>query len=179
MHGASLPVSLRAPRKGAALVGSTARLDRGTMRAPLPRVRGETARNAMNGHSHLILYVADQARSRAFYGAVLGAAARLDVPGMTEFELPGGAVLGLMPESAIERLLGRALPRPSLARGVPRAELYLLVDDPAAFHARALAAGATELSPLGRRSWGHAAAYALDPDAHVLAFAVEAADRED
>lgn len=149
------------------------------MRARLPRVRGETTCLAMNGHSHLILYVADQARSRAFYSAVLGSPPRLDVPGMTEFELPGGAVLGLMPDCAIERLLGPVLPKPSTARGVPRAELCLLVDDPAAFHARALAVGAAELSPLSRRSWGHAAAYSLDPDAHVLVFAVEAAARKD
>lgn len=121
--------------------------------------------------SHLILYVADQARSTAFYSAVLGLAPRLHVPGMTEFELAGGAVLGLMPESGIRRLLGDALPDPADARGVPRAELYLVVDDPRAFHARALSAGARELSPLLPRSWGHRAAYSLDPDGHVLAFA--------
>jgi len=123
------------------------------------------------GMSHFILYVADQMRSSAFYSAVLGIAPRLDVPGMTEFTLPGGAVLGLMPDVAIERLLGPALPKPSSARGMPRAELYLLVPEPAAHHARALAAGAVELSPLAARSWGHEAAYALDPDGHVLAFA--------
>lgn len=129
----------------------------------------------MSGASHFILYVADQPRSTAFYAAVLGAAPRLDVPGMTEFALPGGAVLGLMPESAIERLLGTALPSPSAARGVPRAELYFVVPEPGAFHARALAAGARELSPLGLRSWGHRAAYCLDPDGHVVAFATDGA----
>ena len=36
----------------------------------------------------------------------------------------------------------------------------------------ALAAGAKELSPMGLRSWGHLAAYCLDPDGHVLAFAM-------
>ncbi len=121
--------------------------------------------------SHFILYVADQERSAAFYEAVLGLAPRLHVPGMTELELPGGAVLGLMPEGGIRRLLGDALPDPATARGVPRAELYLLIDDPCAFHARALAAGALELSPLLPRDWGHLAAYSLDPDGHVLAFA--------
>jgi catechol 2,3-dioxygenase-like lactoylglutathione lyase family enzyme len=123
--------------------------------------------------SHFILYVADQQRSTAFYSAVLAIAPRLDVEGMTEFALPGGAVLGLMPEAGIEHLLGPALPKPSTARGVPRAELYLLVPEPAAYHARALAAGARELSALSLRSWGHAAAYSLDPDGHVLAFAVD------
>jgi len=123
--------------------------------------------------THVILYVADQRRSAAFWAAVLARPPRLDAPGMTEFELPGGAVLGLMPEAGIRRLLGARLPDPAAARGVPRAELYLLVDDPQAVHARALAAGATELSPLLPRDWGQRAAYALDPDGHVLASAGE------
>lgn len=121
--------------------------------------------------AHFILYVADQARSAAFYGQVLGRPPRLDVPGMTEFHLPGGATLGLMPETGIRALLGARLPDPAPGNGTPRAELYLVVDDPGAFHARALAAGAVELSPLRARGWGHLAAYAMDPDGHVLAAA--------
>lgn len=127
----------------------------------------------MYGTTHFILFVADQARSAAFYAAVLGFAPRLNVPGMTEFTLPSGAVLGLMPEAAIERLLGPALPSPSAARGLPRAELYLIVPEAASHHARALAAGAKEISPMSLRSWGHVVAYSLDPDAYVLAFAIE------
>jgi hypothetical protein len=90
---------------------------------------------------------------------------------MTEFDLPGGGVLGLMSEQGVRTLLGEALPDPGAARGTPRAELYLLLDDPGLFHARALAAGAVELSPLLPRDWGHLAAYSLDPDGYVLAFA--------
>ncbi|NUQ54781.1 MAG: glyoxalase, partial [Dehalococcoidia bacterium] len=60
---------------------------------------------------------------------------------------------------------------PAQGTGIPRAELYLVVDDPAACHARALAAGAVELSPLAARDWGDEAAYSQDPDGHVLAFA--------
>lgn len=92
---------------------------------------------------------------------------------MTEFDLGKGAVLGLMPEAGIMRLLGAALPDPAQAAGVPRSELYLLVSAAAAGHARALTAGARELSPLLQRDWGHKAAYSLDPDGHVLAFAEE------
>lgn len=121
--------------------------------------------------AHFILYVADQRRSATFYEAVLALGPRLDVPGMTEFDLPGQAALGLMPAAGIRRLLGARLPDPALAAGVPRSELYLLVPDPASYLARALAAGATELSPLQPRDWGHEAAYCLDPDSHVLAFA--------
>ncbi|SDR97485.1 VOC family protein [Agrococcus carbonis] len=120
--------------------------------------------------AHLVLYVEDQARARDFYGAVLGAGPRLDVPGMTEFALPGGAVLGLMPEAGIRRLLP-AMPDPAAAAGVPRAELYLLVDAPERRLEAAVAAGATELSAVQPRDWGDAAGYCLDLDGHVLAFA--------
>jgi uncharacterized glyoxalase superfamily protein PhnB len=90
---------------------------------------------------------------------------------MTEFTLAEGAVLGLMPEAGIKALLGQGLPDPATARGIPRSELYLVVNKPGAHHERALAAGARELSPLARRDWGDDAAYSLDPDGHVIAFA--------
>ena len=121
--------------------------------------------------AHLIFYVSDQKRSSAFYSRVLALKPHLDVPGMTEFPLGDGAVLGLMPAKGIKRLLGDKLPDPERAAGVPRAELYLLIDDPGAHHLRALENGAQELSPLAPRDWGHQAAYSLDPDGHVLAFA--------
>ena len=122
--------------------------------------------------AHFILFVRDQERSTEFYRATLDAPPRLNVPGMTEFDLPGGAVLGLMPEAGAARLLGSAFS----AAGAPRptrSELYLLVPDPASFHRRALAAGAREASALAARDWGDEAAYSLDPDGHVLAFARE------
>lgn len=125
----------------------------------------------MRAASHFILYVADQERSTTFYSNVLAIKPRLHVPGMTEFTLPGDAILGLMPIEGIRSLLGRALPDPATAQGIPRAELYLLVADPQAWHSRALSAGATELSPLREQNWGHLAAYSLDLDGHVLAFA--------
>ena len=65
---------------------------------------------------------------------------------MTEFALGAHVVLGLMAETGIRSLLGSSLPDPAAAHGIPRAELYLVVDDAAAYHARAQAAGATELS---------------------------------
>jgi uncharacterized glyoxalase superfamily protein PhnB len=83
-------------------------------------------------------------------------------------------VLGLMPEQGIRRLLGPGLPDPAGAAGVPRAEVYLVLESPAdvdVHHRRALATGATELSPPAARDWGDIAAYSLDPDGHVVAFA--------
>jgi catechol 2,3-dioxygenase-like lactoylglutathione lyase family enzyme len=121
--------------------------------------------------AHFILYVKDQSRSTTFYTRVLDCPPTLVAPGMTEFTLSPDCILGLMPESGIRRLLGNHLPDPAAGAGGPRAELYLLVDNPEAYHRRALDAGAEELSGLESRSWGHRVAYSLDPDGHVLAFA--------
>ena len=119
--------------------------------------------------AHFILYVPDQERSTNFYTAALGIRPRLHVPGMTEFEVGAGAVLGIMPADSARRLLGGK----EIGGREIRAEVYLIVDDANAFHRRALAAGAEEVSPLAKRDWGHSAAYSITPDGHVLAFAQE------
>lgn len=123
--------------------------------------------------SHLIFYVDDQAASTAFYTAVLHKKPRLDTPGMTEFELADHTILGLMPKAGIQRLLGAALADAAVPAGSLRAELYLMVEQPEEYYRRALAAGARRLSDLALRDWGHTAAYCLDPDGHVLAFAAD------
>lgn len=69
-------------------------------------------------------------KSTAFYAHVLNEQPSLDVPGMTEFTLSADCILGLMPEKGIKRLLGERLPDRALGRGMPRSELYLLVDRP-------------------------------------------------
>ena len=120
---------------------------------------------------HFILYVQDQRASTEFYAAVLERAPDLNVPGMTEFRLGRHAVLGLMPVSGIKRLLGDSLPDPTAGTGGGRAEIYLRVADASKHHVLALANGARELSPLQARDWGDLAAYSLDMDGHVLAFA--------
>jgi uncharacterized glyoxalase superfamily protein PhnB len=121
--------------------------------------------------TNFILYVSDQMASARFYEAVLMIRPSLDVPGMTEFKLSAQTVLGLMPVAGVRRLLGTKLRDPDDAKGVPRAEIYLSVDDPQSFHQRALAQGAAELSPLAARDWGDEAAYSTDLDGHVLVFA--------
>ncbi len=121
--------------------------------------------------SHFILYVADQEKSSFFYENVLAQKPTLNVPGMTEFKLNDDSLLGLMPCHGIKKLLGDGLPDPSAAQGIPRAELYLVVNSPEEHHARALKSGATEISKMQVRDWGHKAAYSLDLDGHVLVFA--------
>lgn len=126
---------------------------------------------------HLILFVSDPNASRRFYSSVLAAEPILNEPGMTEFRLGRQAILGLMPQDGIARLLGESMGQPDSAGRAPRSELYLLVDDAGPFHARAIRAGAREVSSLTLRNWGHMAAYCLDPDGHLLAFA-NPADKE-
>lgn len=121
--------------------------------------------------SHFILYVAHQETSAKFYARVLERMPSLDVPGMTEFDLAKDTVLGLMPASSIKRLLGANLPDPAVGRTTTKAELYLVVEDAASYHSRAIAHGGHELSALHVRDWGHEVAYSLDLDGHVLAFA--------
>lgn len=124
-----------------------------------------------------ILYVADQARSTAFYRHLLGMAPALEVPGMTEFQLGPGVKLGLMPEQGIARIISGPLPHPAQGQGVPRCELYVLVDDLALVAQRAREAGALEVDPASDRDWGHRVVYFADPDAHVVALACPMAHR--
>lgn len=115
--------------------------------------------------THLIRFVSDQASARDFYAEVLGIEPRLDVPGMTELELPGGAVLGLMPRLGIERILERKL--------VPGqdSELYLVVEQLESCWERAVRIGAEVLQPPAPRDWGHRVGYLLDPEGSLLALA--------
>jgi catechol 2,3-dioxygenase-like lactoylglutathione lyase family enzyme len=122
--------------------------------------------------SHTILYVDDQQKSTAFYTAVLNQNPRLNVPGMTEFELTEQSILGIMPKSGILKLLGNKLPDSATATGGLRAEIYLMVDNPEEYHQRVLNLGAQNLSDLAERDWGDRVAYCLDPDGYILAFAV-------
>lgn len=122
-------------------------------------------------HSYFIFYVADQRRSVEFYTAVLQRAPILDEPGMTEYLLQENSVLGIMPAQGIVNLHGTAVPDPAQAHGIPRSELYLMVDNPVVYHQRALQAGAQNVKELASYDWGHDVAYCLDLDSHLLAFA--------
>jgi predicted enzyme related to lactoylglutathione lyase len=121
--------------------------------------------------SLLILYVADQSRSATFYRTLLGKEPSLDVPGMTEFTLSDGCKLGLMPETGIARIISGPLRHPAEGNGIPRCELYLVVDDLDEAMHRAVSAGAHAVSPAADRDWGHRVAYYVDMDGHVIALA--------
>jgi len=121
--------------------------------------------------AYFIIYVADQRQSADFYRKVLEREPIVDVPGITEFPIRDGTILGVMPLTSAAKLIGATHFAESPPQRAPRAELYLVVEAPGSYHARALANGATELSPMQERDWGHRAAYSMAPNGHVLAFA--------
>jgi predicted enzyme related to lactoylglutathione lyase len=124
---------------------------------------------------YFLLYVGDQRRSAEFYNKVLELEPIVDVAGITEFRLREGTVLAVMPVESAAKLIGaHQFPESSPPRS-PKCEVYLVVEDPSSYHRRSLDCGGTELSPMQARNWGHRAAYSMDPDGHVLAFAEKVA----
>lgn len=119
----------------------------------------------------IILYVADQQKSRDFYSIILGKQPDLDVPGMIEFNLADNLKLGLMPENGIAKILSDKTPHPSTGNGIPSCELYLHTDNIEESFERAKKAGAKEISKIQVRDWGDTVGYLADFDGHILAFA--------
>ncbi|MCB0728409.1 MAG: lactoylglutathione lyase [Ignavibacteriae bacterium] len=122
-------------------------------------------------HFEIILYVSDQNNSRDFYTKILQKEPDLDVPGMTEYTLADNLKLGLMPEEGIVNILKDKTPHPKSGNGIPRCELYLLVDNIVESYEAALKAGAKEISSIEERDWGDIVGYVSDFDGHVIAFA--------
>lgn len=124
-------------------------------------------------HFEIILYVADQEKSKQFYSAILKQEPSLDVPSMTEFVLADNLKLGLMPDNGIAKIVTPVLPHPTCGSGIPRCELYLLVDDLETIYNTAIQAGAKAVSEISPRDWGDTVGYVADFDGHIIAFAVK------
>ena len=121
--------------------------------------------------TEIILYVADQNRSREFYSKILNLQLVLNVLGMTEFKLNNNLKLGLMPESGIAKILGDKTPHPASGNGIPRCELYLHTDNIEESFNTAILNGANEISKIQDRDWGDSVGYVADFDGHIIAFA--------
>ena len=116
----------------------------------------------------LILAVRDLASMTTFYLRVLEWSQVVEVPVYTELQSPDGLRLGLYTEGAFGRNLGIV---PEGSPPITRTEIYLQCDDLHAVIARAEAARARLLSPLGPRDWGDEAAYYADPEGNVIVLA--------
>lgn len=122
-------------------------------------------------HTEIILYVHDQERSKNFYTSLFSCEADLHVTGMTEFVINDVCKIGLMPNNSIAKIIANKLPHPESGNGIPRCELYLLVEDIDPILHHAINIGATIISPPSDRDWGDKVFYLADPDGHVIAFA--------
>lgn len=119
----------------------------------------------------IIIYVEDQNISKDFYKNILEINPSLDVPGMTEFEINPGCILGLMPYKNIKVLIPQAFNNTINDEHIPTCELYIITDEIDRKIELAIENGAKLLSPLAIRNWGHEVVYFSDPDNHVIAFA--------
>ncbi|MFA5620446.1 MAG: VOC family protein [Weeksellaceae bacterium] len=122
-------------------------------------------------HTEIILYVENQQKSTEFYSSLFRKNPELNVPGMTEFRLSENCKLGLMPNNGIAKILSDKTPHPQSGKGIPRCELYLLVEDLNLEFENAKQAGAKLISPTKNRDWGDKVCYFADPDGHIIAFA--------
>ncbi|MCX6185820.1 MAG: lactoylglutathione lyase [Bacteroidetes bacterium] len=119
----------------------------------------------------IILYVANQQRSRDFYASILQIEPSLDVPGMSEFKLSNDLLLGLMPENGIAKILSNKTPHPNSGNGIPRCELYFRVENIEEAFVIAINKGAKLVSQIQPRDWGDTVGYLADFDGHIIAYA--------
>ncbi|MCZ8196830.1 MAG: VOC family protein [Flavobacterium sp.] len=123
-------------------------------------------------HTEIILYVKDQQKSTDFYQKVLRKHADLNVPGMTEFIVNDFCKLGLMPNDGIAKIITPTLPHPDLGNGIPRCELYFIVENLQEEYQNIKNLDAKIISEIETRNWGDTTFYFSDLDGHVIAFAV-------
>ena len=98
-------------------------------------------------------------RSRTFYERVLGVAADDTVPTRVYFHC-GDVIVAV-----IDRRSHPFTPTPD--------NLYFATGEVDAVHARAVDAGAAEITPVDRQPWGERSFYCLDPDGNRLCFVDE------
>jgi predicted enzyme related to lactoylglutathione lyase len=102
---------------------------------------------------------ADIDRSRTFYERVLGVAADDTVASRLYFHC-GDVIVAL-----IDRRGDSFTPTPD--------NVYFATGDVDEVHARAVDAGATEITPVDDQPWGERSFYCLDPDGNRLCFVDE------
>jgi catechol 2,3-dioxygenase-like lactoylglutathione lyase family enzyme len=114
---------------------------------------------AIKGIFYITAHVADLARSKRFYGEVLGWTLQTDEPGVAGFAFGNSYLI------ALERSGGA--PRAAAAPG--GIEVEVLVDDVDAEHARLEARGVA-VGDVCDRPWGERNFSFSDPDGHVWSY---------
>jgi len=121
--------------------------------------------------TYFIIYVDDIDKTKMFYELLFDIKPIIDEPGMCELELPNGAVLGIMPNSSLEKLFGAEYSVNNKRKSSPRFELYFQVNNAEALYEKALQLGALSLRKFTKMDWGDRVAYCVNHDGHILAFA--------
>lgn len=78
-----------------------------------------------------------------------------------------------MPEQGIAKIIAEKTQHPANGNGIPRCEIYLLLDNLQPYYERAKELGAILVNDIANRDWAHKVCYFADPDGHILAFAEE------
>lgn len=113
--------------------------------------------------THAIVYVADMARSTAFYRDTLGLKIRKQTPVWTEFDT-GSTILALHATPPGEEPVEEAkLPPPGAG------QVGLTVDDLDDYHERLFLAGVRVIRGPKREEFGTRIAHYLDPDGMAIA----------
>ncbi len=121
--------------------------------------------------TYFIIYVDDIDKTKMFYELLFDINPEIDESGMCELELPNGAVLGIMPNSSLEKLFGAEYKVNDKKNSSPKFEFYFQIDNAEALHKKALQLGALELRKFTKMDWGDNVAYCVNHDGHILAFA--------
>jgi lactoylglutathione lyase len=118
---------------------------------------------------YVILYVSDVAASLRFYADAFGLAGRFLHESGTYGELDTGATtLAFAAHALGDANVPGGHVRADASAAPLGMEIALVTDDVAAAHARAVAAGATELSPPTAKPWGQTVSYVRAPDGGLV-----------
>jgi len=121
--------------------------------------------------TYFIIYVDDIDKTKLFYELLFNEKPVVDEPGMCEYKLLDGSTLGIMPTTSLTKLFGEEFVEQKDRKALPNVELYFNIENAEDFHKRAVQLGATEIREFGEMDWGDKAAYSLNHDGHILAFA--------
>jgi lactoylglutathione lyase len=111
---------------------------------------------------YVILYVQDVPASVAFYEKAFGLKRRFLHESNTYGEMETGATALAFADESLARSNGTKFEPARPDRDAPAVEVAFVVDDPAAAHDHAVAAGAVSIAPAKKKPWGQIVAYVRD-----------------
>lgn len=74
---------------------------------------------------------------------------------MTEFQLGNNLKFGIKPQNGIAKIIEEKTQHPANGNGIPRCEIYQVVEDLQPYYHRAIELGAVLVSETAARDWGN------------------------